>query len=257
MKVPTSVMHTDSLRPDVMLVEDDDGFAQEMSEYLQNHGLTSTRIAQLDNLAEQIRRASPRVVLLDQFISGNDALMMLPQLRNGYAGGLVVLTANRDETDRIVALELGADDFIVKNQPPREILARVRAVMRRSAQSNPSPEYQDVPVDETTPARASWLIDLSRRALFAPDGTQVHLTSTEFELLAYLSARTGQTAPRAELYAAILRRPAYGSDDRAIDNLVSRVRAALAPFLPRHNPIKSMRGVGYIFVGLEPGQPGG
>jgi DNA-binding response OmpR family regulator len=254
MKVSTSVMHTDAFRPDVLLVEDDDSFAQEIGEYLQNHGLTSTRISGLDNLGEDIRRLGPRVVLLDQFIGGSDALILLPQLRTVYAGGLVVLTANRDETDRIVALELGADDFIVKTQPPREILARVRAVMRRSAQIIVPTDRADVLADEPG-SRRSWLIDLSRRALFAPDGTQVHLTSTEFELLAYLSARTGQTAPRAELYAAILRRPAYGSDDRAIDNLVSRVRAALAPFLPHHNPIKSMRGVGYIFVGLEPGQP--
>lgn len=256
MKVATSVMHTDAFRPDVLLVEDDDSFAQEFGEYLQNHGLTSTRIASLDNLGDQIRHLAPRVVLLDQFVGGSDALMLLSQLRTVYGGGLIVLTANRDETDRVVGLELGADDFIVKTQPPREILARLRAVIRRSMPAAATEEVVDLPVEDTG-GRGGWLIDLARRALFAPDGTQVRLTSTEFELLAYLSERTGQTATRAELYAAILRRPAYGSDDRAIDNLVSRLRAALAPFLPRHNPIKSMRGIGYIFIGLEPSPENG
>ncbi len=254
MKVATSVMQTDAVHPDVLLVEDDDSFAQEIGEYLQNHGLTSTRIASLQDLSEQIRLVAPRVVLLDQFVGGRDVLTMLSQLRALYAGGLVVLTANPDETDRVVGLELGADDFIVKTQPPREILARLRAVIRRSTPAGGPEEAPDPPA-ETHLGPSGWIIDLGRRTLITPGGAPVHLTSTEFELLAYLAARVGQTATRAELYAAILRRPPYGSDDRAIDNLVSRVRAALAPFLLQHNPIKSMRGIGYIFVGLEPGQP--
>lgn len=256
MKVATSVMHTDAFHSDVLLVEDDDNFAREIAEYLQNHGLTSTRVASLDNLAERIRALAPRAVLLDQFVGGSDALMLLPQLRAAYAGGLVVLTGNRDETDRVVGLELGADDFIIKTQPPREVLARLRAVIRRSTPAPAVEASADSPAQPLA-GYGGWAMDVERRTLFAPDGTQVHLTSTEFELLAYLSARIGQTATRAELYGAILRRPPYGSEDRAIDNLVSRVRAALTPFLLRHNPIKSMRGIGYIFVGLEPAPPAG
>ncbi len=247
------MIHPADVRPDLLLIEDDDSFARELGEYLSNHGLSSLRIPSLESLADHIRVLNPRVVLLDQFVGGSDALTLLSDLRGVYNGGLVVLTANHDETDRVVGLELGADDFIVKTQPPREILARLRAVLRRSA-SLPAADIADAPAEDVVDA-SGWLIDRGRRAVFTPDGTQVHMTSTEFELLAYLSRRTGLTTTRPDLYAAILRRAPYGSDDRAIDNLISRLRATLAPFLQSHNPVKSMRGVGYIFVGLTPGQP--
>jgi DNA-binding response OmpR family regulator len=250
MKAATAVEQTDTCHPDILLVEDDDLFASEIGEYLQNHGLTSSRIVSLANISAEIARIGPRIVVLDQFVGGSDALTLLPLLRKSYSGGLIVLTANRDETDRVVGLELGADDFIVKTQPPREILARLRAVLRRSLPAAPAEPARAVSGGRGT----GWLIDHAVRALFAPDGTRIDLTSTEFELLAYLSARAGEAVPRLELYDAVLRRPPPGRQDRAIDNLVSRVRLALAPAMGSHNPIKSMRGIGYIFVGLEPDQ---
>ena len=242
--------HTGIVPPDVLLVEDEDGYADELGEYLQNHGLTSTRISRLDRLCDTVQQIAPRVVALDQFVHGVDALVLLPQLRAVFAGGIVLLTGNSDQTDRGVGLELGADDFIVKTQPPREILARLRAVIRRSA-AMPAPDIAAPAQPAESEDGPRWRIDLERRALFAPDGTPVHLTSTEFELLAFLSPRIGRPASRAELYDAILRRAPTGPEDRAIDNLVSRVRAALAPFLHAHNPIRSMRGIGYVFVGLD------
>ncbi|MBN8874540.1 MAG: response regulator transcription factor [Rhodospirillales bacterium] len=240
--------HTGVFPPDVLLVEDEDSYADELGEYLQNHGMTSTRMSRLDHLCEEVQQIAPRVVLLDQFVHGTDALVLLPQLRAAFAGGIVLLTGNRDQTDRVVGLELGADDFIVKTQPPREILARLRAVIRRST---PTLAAEGAATGASGEDGARWRIDLERRALYTPAGEQVHLTSTEFELLGYLSPRIGRPVSRADLYTAILRRPPTGPDDRAIDNLVSRLRAALAPFMGRHNPIRSMRGVGYVFVGLD------
>ncbi len=244
---------TDTSHPDILLVEDDDAFAAELGEYLQNHGLTSSRIATLGHVADAIGKTAPRIVVLDQFVGGGDALTLLPMLRKSYSGGLVVLTANRDETDRVVGLELGADDFIVKTQPPREILARLRAVLRRSLPAAAA-EQAETPTASADRRGDGWRIDHAIRALLTPCGVRVALTSMEFELLAYLSARAGETVPRLELYGAVLRRHPPVRQDRAIDNLVSRVRVALAPFIGNHNPIKSMRGIGYIFVGLEPDQ---
>jgi DNA-binding response OmpR family regulator len=192
---------------------------------------------------------APQLVVLDQFVGDQDSLTILAQLRKGYLGGVVVLTGNDEQVDRVIGLELGADDFVSKAQPAREILARLRAVLRRAMPPAELPVAPAVPARDAKPA-AAWTFDTRRRELLAPGGTAVSLTAMEFELLAYLHAREGTVVSRDELSEAILRRK-FSPLDRSLDNLVARIRAALKPFEGDRNAIKSVRGAGYVFVGFD------
>lgn len=236
------------LETSVLLVEDDDAFAEEIADYLGSHGLRVVRTPTLDGIMGQMRDLAPHLILLDQFVGDQDSLTILAQLRKNYPGGVVVLTGNEEQIDRVIGLELGADDFVSKSQPPREILARLRAVLRRVTASNDLASHAGPP--QQTPASSGWTFDTRRRELLAPGGIAMSLTSMEFELLAYLHAREGTVVSRDELSEAILRRR-FSPLDRSLDNLVARIRSALKPFEGERNAIKSVRGAGYVFVGFD------
>jgi len=243
------------LEPSVLLIEDDDVFAEEIVEYLGTHGLRVSRCATLDALMETLSNLGPQLVVLDQFVGDQDSLTVLAELRRSYRGGVVILTGNDEHVDRVIGLELGADDFVSKSQPPREILARLRAVLRRAAAATDDTvqaESAPAPPAETAKPAPAWTFDTRRRELLAPTGARVTLTAMEFELLAYLHGREGDVVSRDELSEAILRRR-FSPLDRSLDNLVARIRAALKPFEGDRNIIKSVRGAGYVFVGFGSG----
>ncbi len=157
----------------IVLVEDDAPFAEELVEFLTAHGLRTIWFPGMSGRIAEIVQLQPDLLVLDQLVAGHDWLTLLPELRRVYPGGVVVLTSNTDPVDRIVALETGADDFVAKSLGPRELLARLRAVLRRVG-----PGVQPAP-----PPSARWVIDTRRHLLVAPDGTPMKLTSTEFEAL--------------------------------------------------------------------------
>jgi DNA-binding response OmpR family regulator len=224
----------------ILLVEDDAFFAGELKEYLALHGFNVTVRATLDDLVPDLRSLQPDILVLDQFVRDQDALTMLPAIRAMHDGGLVILTANQDSTDRVLGLELGADDFVRKTQTPREVLARLRAVIRRT-------EPPCRPAHETKPVR--WVVDAHRREVFAPDGARVRLTALEFATLSYLQARSGETVCRQALSRDVLHRP-FTPSDRSVDNMVSRLRTVLSRHVGGERLIQSVRGVGYVFLGL-------
>ncbi len=239
--------------PRLLLVDDNESFSLEFSEYLELHGFRVTRLPSLDDIGGRLAALDPCLLVLDQFVAEIDSLTILRDVRARFDGGIVMLTGNQEQQDRVVGLELGADDFINKTQPPREILARLRAVARRvaprsdAAAAEPAPAAgAPAPVPATT---AAWELNTQRRELLGPDGAPIRLTSMEFDLLAYLAARAGETVSRDDLSVAILRRT-FSPFDRSLDNLVARIRVALRPMLGDRMPIKSIRGVGYVFVGF-------
>lgn len=226
---------------DVILLEDDDEFAVELCDYLGRHGFSTVQVRSVEALLRRIAEGRVEAVILDQFIATTDIILSLGEIRRAYAGGLVFLTGNEELADRVMGLEMGADDFISKLAPPREIVARLRSVIRRSS--------------ERLQARAAgargdgWLIDRQRRQLFQPDGAMVHLTAHEFELLVVLQEQVGAVVSRDELSEAVLRRP-YAVTDRSVDNLVLRLRKQLAAHGASDELIKSVRGAGYVFIGF-------
>ncbi|MBN8892439.1 MAG: hypothetical protein BGP12_14820 [Rhodospirillales bacterium 70-18] len=229
---------------DVILLEDDDDFAVELCEYLGRHGFSAVQVRTVDALLRRLAQGRVEAVILDQFVAANDIIMSLADIRRAYAGGLVFLTGNEELADRVMGLEMGADDFISKLAPPREIVARLRSVIRRSS--------------ERLQARAAgareggWVVDRQRRQLFQPGGAVVHLTAHEFELLAVLQAHLGAVVSRDALSEAVLRRP-YTVLDRSVDNLVLRLRKQLAAHGASDDLIKSVRGAGYVFIGFPAG----
>jgi two-component system OmpR family response regulator len=220
----------------ILLVEDDQAFATEFCAFLDTFGYCAEVATSLDRLKAVSESDEFELIILDQFLNGQDSLRFLAELRQKHVGGLIILTNNQDEADRILGLELGADDFIPKTQKPREILARVRAVLRRSNR----PQVQ---------ASASWEIDRARREVRGPDGQPLPLTSAEYNLLYYVAGRQGEVVDRDELYRAVIGREKAGPFDRTLDNLISRVRKVIAASSDYADAFKSVRGRGYFYAG--------
>ncbi len=220
----------------ILLVEDDQAFAGEFCAFLDSFGYSPRVEFSLDQLKFVSGSDQFDLIILDQFLNGQDSLRFLPELRQRHAGGLIILTNNQDEADRILGLELGADDFIPKTQKPREILARVRAVLRRSGRAD-------------TPTSAAWEIDQARREVRGPDRQALPLTTAEYTLLLYIAGRQGQVIDRDELYRAVIGREKAGPFDRTLDNLISRVRKVIATRSDYADAFKSVRGRGYFYAG--------
>lgn len=229
-----------------LLVEDDEVFAEELQEFLNAHGIDTVCLDTLDGLLDEVLRRRPDLLVLDQFVAGRDCLTCLPDLRTNFSGGIIVLTGNQDATDRVVALETGADDFVLKPAGSRELLARLRALLRR-LQLYQAPE--DLAANAVL-ATGPWLMDARHQEFRAPNGTRVPLTPAEFDTLRFLAARIGKLVTRDELSHEILKRP-FTPFDRSVDNIISRLRRAIEPYLLGEPIIRPIRGQGYVFMGPE------
>ena len=231
-----------------LLVDDDRGLARLLDEYLRPHDVTLVHVEDGPGGLQALANGGFDVVLLDVMLPGIDGFEVCRRIRASHEVPIVMLTAKGDDADRIVGLELGADDYVPKPFNPRELLARVRAVLRRAkpastAKTEPS-RIVVGPID----------IDVGGRTVHR-SGTPVSLTSYEFRILVELAKRAGDTVTREEL-ASLVREPGKGkgavaydpSVDRSLDVHVSRLRQKLEedPKEPRF--IKTVRGVGYVLA---------
>ena len=229
----------------LLLIEDDEVLAKELIEFLGSHGFDVRWLRSYDNIIKEISGSPLDILVLDQFVKGRDALTLLPDIRNRFEGGIVFLTGNQDTIDRIVALESGADDFILKSLGARELLARLRAVARRSR-----PDVKDKSASTATPASSLWSVDPRRQAVIAPNGDILQMTHTEFLVLTYLARRAGHIVTREELSQSVFNR-VFTPQDRSVDNTVSRIRRAIEPHLGGDIAVRSVRGRGYIFTAFD------
>lgn len=227
----------------IAVVDDDPDFAGQVARYLSRHGLDVRQFHEPESLLAALDEDPPALVLLDQVLGAASGLETLRRMRALSAVPCVFLTGLDDEIDRVVSLESGADDYISKTATPREILARIRAVLRRTA----------VPVPEgaahSEPVRAGWRFSVERRELRRPDGTIVPLTTAEFELLRALHEAEGTPVDRESLFRQVLAR-SYRPDDRSIDNLVAKLRRKIEPDPSQPSVIQSVRPLGYVFTGF-------
>ena len=240
----------------ICLVEDDAEFAGELIQFLGVYGIHTVWLQTIDDLPTRLSALQPDALLLDQFVGGQDAVTGIAGLRRSYAGGIMVLTGNLEVLDRIIALETGADDFVSKLLGPREILARLRAVMRRSQQvAEPALQTRGAAV-------GPWRINPAKHELYAPDGNLVRMSVTEFRALMVLIDNSLSVVTRDALSRAVLKRP-HTLTDRSVDNLMSRVRKMIEVHTNGVPVIRAVRGIGYMFTGLdlqypdEKRQPGG
>jgi two-component system, OmpR family, response regulator len=229
-------------RTAVLLVDDDARLGELVSEYLGRHEIDVTVARDGERGLAAVRAGRFDAVLLDVMLPGADGFELCRRLRAtpGLAGlPVLMLTARGEDVDKIVGLELGADDYLAKPFNPRELLARLRALLRRAA-APALPGRPRLRVDDLE-------IDFDTREVVV-GGRRVALTYYEFELLALLARSAGRVLSRDQLLDA-LKGEAYESFDRSIDVHVSKLRAKLEPDPKAPRYIKTVRGVGYVLAG--------
>jgi len=224
--------------PSVILVEDDRRLAELVSRYLEGHGFSVT-IADLGRqVADEVLRQMPDLVILDLALPGQDGLVICKELRPRYANPILILTARSSDIDHVLGLELGADDYVIKPVEPRVLLARIKALLRR------------VP-GAVDPQQGTWrfgrlTIDTLARAVIL-NGQPVALSSGEFDLLAHLAARAGEVQSREALFRQLFKRE-YDGVDRMLDIRISHLRRKLGEESDVAQRIKTIWGQGYLFV---------
>jgi DNA-binding response OmpR family regulator len=223
----------------VLLVEDDLRLASLTREYLEGHGIAVTHVS--DGRRGQDEALSGRydAVLLDLMLPGKDGLDVCREIRARSDVPVIVLTARGEEADRVMGLELGADDYLAKPFSPRELLARIRAVVRR-AKGRAGPPRDAVRV-------GGLVVDPAARRVTL-DGKEVVLTGYEFALLHALARRAGRVLAREQLME-LAKGSAEESFDRSVDVHVSRLRQKLGDDPRRPRLIKTVRGAGYLLAG--------
>ena len=222
----------------ILVVDDEPRIVDIARDYLARAGFQVTAAADGPTALEAARRDRPDLVVLDLGLPGMDGLDVARRLREDGDVPIVILTARDEEVDRILGLELGADDYVTKPFSPRELVARVRAVLRRGerAQVEPGEVLRAVGV----------VVDVPRMRVTVGD-QHVELTPTEFQLLQTLVAQPGRVFTRAQLLDA-LHGIAFESYERAIDTHVKNIRRKLEPEPHRPRYLLTVHGIGYRFA---------
>jgi two-component system alkaline phosphatase synthesis response regulator PhoP len=218
----------------VLVVEDEVKILQVVRDYLAGAGFSVATAADGPSALARARALPPDLVVLDLGLPGMDGLDVARELRHRSPVPIIILTARGEELDRVLGLELGADDYMVKPFSPRELVARVRAVLRRTEE----PHGGGGPI-----VAGDLTVDPARRAV-AVAGRPVVLTATEFELLAHMAGQPGRVFTRAQLLA-VVHGVAVESYERAVDAHVKNIRRKLEPDPHRPRHLLTVHGVGY------------
>lgn len=240
----------------IAILDDETDITELLARYLAGHGFRTTELHRGADLLELMPRDPPALVLLDLGLPGEDGFAIARQLRERWRCGLVIVTGRGDSVDKVVGLEIGADDYVTKPFDLRELVARIKAVLRRMAEPATA-----VPAAATAPTAAGtlappagerlefagWHLDLAARRLLDTSGTEVALTTGEFDLLSTLARHPGRVLSRDFLLEQTRGREA-GPFDRTIDVQVGRLRKKLEVDAENPQIIKSVRGAGYIFI---------
>ncbi len=230
--------------PDHILVVDDDAEIRDLLRtYLQKEGYRVTAVPDGKGLRAAVETSRPDVVILDLMLPGEDGLSLCRDLRARSQVPIIMLTARGDATDRIVGLEVGADDYVPKPFNPRELLARIKSVLRRARALPDNLEREESGVFRF----AGWRLDAATRNLTSPAGVVVALSGTDFRLLKIFVDHPNRVLTRDQLVELMLSRDA-APYDRAIDVQVSRLRQRLGEDAKEPAIIKTVRGQGYVFA---------
>jgi len=222
----------------ILIVEDETDLAQILAEYLQRDGFVATTIADGLLAMAELRQAPPDLLLLDLMLPGMDGIAILRELRKTSELPVIMVTARTEEIDRLLGLELGADDYICKPYSPREVVARVKTVLRRA---------QPASAASGSASASGSLLEIDADTMQARvAGKNLELTPKEFRLLQTLAAKPGRVFSRAQLLDALYADNLEVSE-RAIDSHLKNLRKKLAPAFPDEEPIRSIYGVGFAF----------
>lgn len=240
---PPTTASVATVRPDILVVDDDTDIVELIDRYLGAHGFGVRAAHSGADMHAALAEAAPDVVLLDLGLPDIDGLSLLQQLRTHWQGPVIVVSGRGEAVERVVGLELGADDYVAKPFDFRELLARIRSLLRRAAPAAPQPAAGP----PRRLAFAHLVVDLGARRMHDAGGTEIPLTTGEFDLLRALLERPNEVRSRDELMNALHGREA-GPFDRAIDVAIARLRRKVEPDPANPDLIRSVRGLGYLLA---------
>ncbi len=217
-------------RGTVVLIEDEEAIADLIRMYFEQDGFRLVHAVDGERGLDAVRDRSPRAVLLDLGLPGIDGIEVCRRIRSFSDVPVIMLTARAAEIDRLIGLEIGADDYVTKPFSPRELVARVKAVLRRSEEAPRAPEVVEL---------GEWAIDSGRREVRTPSGDVIRPTAREFDLLWYLAENRGLVLSRSQILEAVWGYEYFG-ETRTVDVHVRQLRKKLDGV-----PIETVWGVGY------------
>jgi len=227
--------------PHLLVVDDDRDIRTLVAQFLTKHGYRVTAVRDGAEMMKALEASRVDLIVLDLMLPGEDGLSLCRRLRATSATPIIMLTAMGEETDRIVGLEMGADDYLAKPFSPRELLARIKAVLRRAGGPQTVGEGAAVLRFE------GWSLDLTKRELRSADGVLVQLSAGEYDLLVAFVEHPQRVLTRDQLLDLARGRAAVPFD-RSIDVQVSRLRRKIEPDPAEPTLIKTVRGGGYLFT---------
>ncbi len=231
-------------RERVLVVDDDPAICRLLARFLGGEGFEVETVTSGRSMWQRLESWPCDLLILDlRLPSGEDGLSLARSIRQQSEIAIIMLTGRSDCVDKVVGLEVGADDYVTKPFEPRELLARIRSVLRRAGSPANGLGHRELL------RFAGWTFDVDQRVLTSPDGEPVDLTSYEFELLAALATRPGRPLSRDMILEIIAHRQ-WGPDDRSIDVLVGKLRRKLNDNPRSPELIKTVRGLGYVFTSM-------
>src|SRR5579883_2156545 len=230
-----------------ILIVEDEAVTRDLIATLLRKEYAVTPVADAATAVKQLKSGSFDLLVLDLNLPDGDGLTLARELGARPGPAVIIVTARSDDVDRIVGLELGADDYITKPFNPRELMARVKAVLRRM--QVPPPAAAAAGGSTAAVTFEGWALDMASRSLTDPKGNDVHLTRAEFDLLAVLATRAGRAQTRDQLLDAIAGRES-APFDRTIDVLIARLRRKIEVDPKSPKLILTMPGFGYKFAEL-------
>lgn len=240
------ILTKDLMLPDahILVVEDDGGMRTLIARFLRQNGYRVTGARDGREMFESLANSPVDLILLDVMLPGQSGFDLTRMLRTKSSVPIVMVTARAEENDRVVGLELGADDYIPKPFSRAELLARIRAVLRRTRATD-----DDVPATGAGGriVFAGWILDTRRRELTSPDGIAIDLSGGEYEMLLAFCEHPQRILSRDQLLDLARNRTA-DNVDRSVDVMVSRLRRKIEPTSDSPRIIRTVRGAGYMFV---------
>ncbi|MBX3495168.1 MAG: response regulator transcription factor [Parvibaculum sp.] len=237
----------------LLLVDDDPEIREEMKSYLSANGMIVTEATDGESALKAFAEGQFDLIILDLLLGADNGFDVLREIRQTHSTPCIMVTGQGEATDKVVGLELGADDYVVKPVNLRELLARIRALLRRTGNTGGSGARRGTASpDDAEDASARWKFDPHRRRLSTPDGALVPLTTAECDLLIELVAHEGDPQTREELCRRVFNRQ-WQPYDRSLDSIVVKLRRKLEPNPDHPMVIKTIRGKGYLFTGFPSG----
>jgi two-component system OmpR family response regulator len=228
----------------VLVVDDDQAIRELLAEYLSKNNFDVITAEDGIEMDKQLLIHHPDLIILDIMLPGDDGFVLCQRIRQTSHVPIIMLTANSDEMDRVLGLEIGADDYIAKPFSPRELLARIKALLRRTQFAN---EENQASVKARYLLFSNWKLDTKQHILTDQNNEEISLSGADFQLLTLFLENTNSAISRDQICQALHGRDAF-ANERGIDVHLSRLRQCLKDDAKSPKIIKTIRGAGYVFI---------